>query len=474
MITNYCDYFKSLGLDTPEQSYYTKIRTWDSWYRSNVASFHSYHAHLGKGGSILCHRRSLSMAKKLCEDIADFLLNERVSITCGDDVTGEYVKAVLDAANFVSTGNEYQEIKAATGTVAYVPYVYDMYADDDGYVYGGKVGIHYYSAYDIYPTAWNDGKIINVAFVREAKYRGNTYGLVQHHVLEDTGNGKKYVVYSAVVDGGKSVVPRSMWDAIPEFRGIPERVETGSDIPLFAIDKLAIVNNAGEKGNPLGLPIFANSVDTLAKIDIEYDSFANEFLLGRKKIFVAPEMLQDENGNIVFDPHEGLYYMLPEDFFKDHDKAIEESNMTIREKEHEDAINHDLNILSLKSGFGSQYYRFERGSMATATQVISENSDLYRTIRKHELPLGTALKTLVRAIIRLGIVTGAEGLDQMTDIKIDFDDSIIQDKEAERKRDREDVSMGAMGLAEYRAKWYGEPEEVAATRIRQTPAGGTS
>ena len=49
----------------------------------------------------------------------------------------------------------------------------------------------------------------------------------------------------------------------------------------------------------------------------------------------------------------------------------------------------------------------------------------------------------------------------------DFDDSVIVDKDKERKTDREDVAMGAMQLWEYRAKYYGESEEQAKKSIQQ-------
>ena len=48
-----------------------------------------------------------------------------------------------------------------------------------------------------------------------------------------------------------------------------------------------------------------------------------------------------------------------------------------------------------------------------------------------------------------------------------FNDSILTDEEAERQQDRQDVSMGAMTLVEYRAKWYNETEEEAAKKIVQ-------
>ena len=124
------------------------------------------------------------------------------------------------------------------------------------------------------------------------------------------------------------------------------------------------------------------------------------------------------------------------------------------------AINDDLNYLSLKCGFGTERYRFDGAGAKTATEIISENSDMYRMLKKHETILEDVLKRLIRIIIRLGIVTG-NTLDQNTDVVIDFDDSIIEDKGAERQQDRQDVSMGVMRHEEYRAKWYGETVEQA-------------
>ena len=68
-------------------------------------------------------------------------------------------------------------------------------------------------------------------------------------------------------------------------------------------------------------------------------------------------------------------------------------------------------------------------------------------------------------IIRLGQQLRVPGITDDVEVTIDFDDSIIEDKETERKRDREDVAMGVMSLAEYRAKWYGEDEEEAKKKL---------
>ena len=138
--------------------------------------------------------------------------------------------------------------------------------------------------------------------------------------------------------------------------------------------------------------------------------------------------------------------------------------MEIRADAHEKAINDNLNMLSMKCGFGQNHYKFENGSLQTATQVISENSDMYRSINKHEIILNDVLEELIRIIARLGQVLGV-GTNPDTEVVVNFDDSIIEDKQAERQSDRQDVSMGAMTLVEYRAKWYGETEKEAAKKI---------
>ena len=248
-----------------------------------------------------------------------------------------------------------------------------------------------------------------------------------------------------------------------------ERFYTNSPERQFVIDRLNIANNS-DKDNPMGMAIFANSIDVLQGIDTVYDSYINEFVLGKKRIFVAPEMLGiDVFGNPAFDPNDVVFYKLPEGYLKEGGKPIESVDMNIRADSHEKAINDNLNMLSMKCGFGQNHYRFENGSIQTATQVISENSDMFRSLNKHELILEPVLDELIRIIARLGQVIGQDTKPD-TEVVIEFDDSIIEDKQAERQSDRQDVSMGAMSLEEYRAKWYGEtPEEAARKVVQETP-----
>ena len=461
---NIIKYLNKAGYDTLNSGFYTLIDTWKSWYMGSVRKFHRYKMWNGKE-HVTCKKLGLGMAKKVSEDIADLLLNERVQITIQDNSTSDFVMDVLNANNFFVVGNDYQERKAYTGTVAYVPYLNNIRIDGSGDILtgSGDVKINYVSAENIYPLSWCNGYISECAFVFPKVIGTKKYNHIQIHKIEDD----EYIIENHVVEnttGEGKEIPASEWNSLKGFESMAEYVRTGSKERQFVIDRLNIVNN-WHSDNPMGVAIFANSLDVLQGIDSIYDSYINEFTLGKKRIFVAPEMLgMDLYGNPVFDPDDVIFYQLPEGFLKDGGKPIESVDMEIRAEQHEKGINDSLNMLSMKCGFGQNHYRFENGSIQTATQVISENSDMFRSINKHELILEPVLKELIRIIARLGKVIGVS-VNPETEIVVDFDDSIIEDKQAERQSDRQDVSMGVMSLAEYRAKWYGETEEEAEKKL---------
>ncbi|MCB7321094.1 phage portal protein [Lacrimispora sp. 210928-DFI.3.58] len=410
------------------------------------------------------------MAKMVSEDIADDLMNEKVKITISDTAADEYVQEVLSANNWAVQSNAYQERKAYTGTVAYVPYLDDVEVDGEGAVIAGtgRIRLNYFEAGNIYPLSWLNGIVEECAFVSVHTVHGKKYAHIQVHVRER--EEREYIIYNHVVEctngAGRELEPAE-WKQLRPFRGMSEKAYTGSDKRQFVIDRLNIVNNV-DPDNPMGVSVFANGIDQLRGIDIAYDSYVNEFILGKKRIFVAPEMLnRGMDGSPVFDPNDVTFYQLPEDSLKE-GEALKEVNMEIRAEAHSRAIDDFLNILSVKCGFGTEHYRFEKGSIQTATQVISENSDLYKTIVKHEIILEAVLKELVAIILRLGNILGAS-FNEDAEVVIDFDDSIIEDKATERKEDRNDVAMGAMRLDEYRAKWYGETLEEAAKNLPEVP-----
>ena len=71
------------------------------------------------------------------------------------------------------------------------------------------------------------------------------------------------------------------------------------------------------------------------------------------------------------------------------------------------------------------------------------------------------LEELARIILRLGNSVLHMGLNEDVEISIDFDDSIIEDKQSDFARDMQLLNAGIMNDWEFRAKWMNEDESTA-------------
>ena len=441
---------KNLGYNTFPESFSSLIKTWKQWYDGDVLDFHNYTVYNGIE-YIDCHRYGVGMAKKVSEDWANFLLNEKVVITLEGEKEQQFVDSVLENNNFRVKGNELQERKAALGTTAIVPRIEGMVLTESGeIVSAGEIKMSYCSAPVIYPLSWENGVVKECAFVSEWSENGKNYTYIQLHIIGEDG---LYVIENRAYEGADEIEITSL----PGYEKTPKAVHTGSDLPQFVIDRLNIANPSEE--NPMGISVFASAIDQLKGVDIAYDGYVNEFILGKKRIVVKPEATKTIDGRPIFDARETVYYSLPED--SSSGSIMEQVDMTLRTAEFNAGIQDMLNVLSSKCGFGENHYKYNNGNVSTATQVISENSSLFRTIKKHELIVEEVLVSLCRIILRMGNKYMGMSLNEDVEISIDFDDSIIEDQEANFNRDARLLQMGIMNDWEFRMKWMNEDEATA-------------
>lgn len=458
---NIYEVLKQKGYDTVPSEFYSMIDTWKSWYDGNVKNFHDYQVFNGQN-RVQCRRYSLGMGKKVAEDWANLLMNEKVKITLEGQKEQEFFDSVCKANNFEVKANEMQEMKAGLGTAAYVPRItnvqYRGFLGKVGRIFGiGKtsIKIDYVTAQNIFPLSWENGQVIECAFTSSVTIKGRKYLYLQLHKIGDDEN---YIVENSLYSDNNGILSEVDIHKIPRFEKVAPIVYTGSPYRQFAIDRLNIANNY-DNTLPMGIPAFANAIDQLKGVDISYDSYVNEFVLGKKRVMVQPGATKDLDGNPTFDPTDLTYYVLPEDI-KD-GNLIQPIDMSLRTAEHNAGLQDMLNALSSKCGFGENHYRFDNGSVATATQVISENSTMFRTIKKHEIILHDVLEELARIILRLGNSVLHMGLNENVEISIDFDDSIIEDTRTELQDMRNDVAAGLIRGEIYVAKKYGVSEEEA-------------
>ena len=446
-----------LGYTTIPEAFYEKVSEWKSWYQGNVKGFHSYRVRNGIG-IVNCKRYSLGIGKKICEDWANLLMNEKVKITLEGKKEQEFIDRVLAENNFYVKANEMQEMKSALGTVAYIPRVVGQAVTEGGEIVAGDaqdIAIDYVTIENIYPLSWQNGYIIECAFSSVVSRGGNDYLYLQIHKREDSG---EYTIENRIYRYDNEQLADEQFVNVRGFERIPPVVHTGRTSRQFVIDRPNLANNFNYL-LPTGVSVYANAIDVMQGVDIAYDSYVNEFLLGKKRIMIKPSAAKYLDGEPVFDSNDVAFYVLPEDVSDG--AIITPIDMALRTAEHNTGIQDQLNMLSSKCGFGETHYRFDGGNVATATQVISENSTMFRTIKKHEIVLEQVLKELCRILLGLGNTAMNAGLNEGVEISIDFDDSIIEDKATEFSRDMQLLNAAIMNDWEFRMKWMNEDEATA-------------
>jgi A118 family predicted phage portal protein len=137
-----------------------------------------------------------------------------------------------------------------------------------------------------------------------------------------------------------------------------------------------------------------------------------------------------------FDPGDETYEALASD--DPEDLKITDNSVELRVEEHVAAINAFLNVLCLQLGFSSNTFSFDsKGGIKTATEVVSENSKTYKTIKTVQNQLRPAVEHLIRNIIDVAILYDMEWEGQKIsnlarngyNINIVFDDGVTQDRQ---------------------------------------------
>lgn len=429
------------------------ISNWREWYTGDVKAFHNYSIYNGKK-YVPMKRLTLNMAKRVCEDWANLLLNEKTDITVGDAHSQEVIHKALEDCKFWQKGNEGIEKSFALGIGAFVVVVDNIGINERGELADlskSKVKVKFVNGTKIRPITFEGEEITECAFINVNSNK--TY--ISIHLKNELGN---YEIHNIACKGEGDNLTFDEQDHTV--------FDTQNSIPWFFIIKPNIANNV-DINSPLGISIFANAIDSLKEIDLVFDSYANEFILGRKRIFVnAEEWFVNKNGEEtdVFDSNDVVNYYLPSS--TDGKQIITDVTSELRVEAHLTALQNHLSLFGYKCGLGTEHFKLENGNVySNQLQVVSVNSDMFRNLRKHEILIEDVLISLVRTMLYAINTFTSETVDMRAEITIKFDDSIIIDEETERAKDLTDVNSGVMSKYEYRMKWYNEDEKTARQKV---------
>ncbi len=454
--------FKSIfelgGVPAFQQFYNAGIFPWKWVYRGFYDAWH-----LIKAPTIdnpLAKRRMyyLNLSKALCAELAGMVWTDQtaVSITTNGhsstannpDPLHQFVEGVLFQNNFGVKMLEAIEQAAALGGEA-IKVWHEVRRDSEGKEIpnSARIKIGWCMADQFIPTAWDNAEVTEGVFISRVAKGGYYYTKLEWHKWD----GLTYVIsnelYRSDMYRNGTTEPQDILGIRVPLADLYPLLEeetriTNVEASLFSYFRTPVANNIDDN-SPLGVSMYANAMETLHAIDICFDSFVREFRLGKKRIIVPARLIKT-----VVDPSNGMmrrYFDATDETYEalntdtGDDLKIQDNSVELRVDEHVEAINAFLNIFCLQVGLSAGTFSFDaKGGLKTATEVVSENSKTYKTVRNFQNMLRPAIIRLIDNIISVAALYDMQTEDGQSvaalrdrgyKVNISMDDGITQDRQ---------------------------------------------
>ena len=215
----------------------------------------------------------------------------------------------------------------------------------------------------------------------------------------------------------------------------------------------------------MGVALFHDAIDALQTVDLAFNNLGDDLIMGRKLLALPESMLtKDENGNAQVPMLSGKRFFLGVKSNTYDDKmVVYEYNPSLRVDENREALSTALQMLGKRIGFGIKAYALDdQGGITTAKQVAADNSEMMRAVRRHEHIIKPAIQSLLTAACGIYRELGTAKLEDIAgQVNVVLGDSIMQDDDSLRERDRADVAAGLLEPWRYMVRWQGYTEGEA-------------
>jgi A118 family predicted phage portal protein len=348
----------------------------------------------------------MNAAKAICEEFTALTFAEHPEIKLNNPTAADFIDKTLDNACFWEQIQDFLTVSYALGGGSLKLYINE-----------GEPAIDFITAEKMYPIGWRNGRISEMIFCSTEASDGQYITNLEKYRPGETQN-------LSFLSDSRTALGRRF-----ERQGVPEII-TGAAAGLFAVFKPAAANNF-DPDSPLGVSVFASAADTLKALDIAFDSFMREFILGKKRIIVPAASIQTvidpETGNMTryFDADDEAFVALKTE---DTDALkIADNTVALRVDEHISAIESLYKMLCFQVGVSAGTFSLSNGLhyyTKTASEVLSQNAKSARTIRLNQNNLAKTLKKTVQSLLIIGQALGMiEDID--TEIDIIWKDNVI-------------------------------------------------
>jgi A118 family predicted phage portal protein len=482
------DVFELEGVPAFREYYTLFIFVWQAIYKGFYKAWHEVPVKTirdpkGKTRTLA----TMNAGKMACSQMARYVWNERCSIKASmanapeDDPLDGFLQYVLKDNRFGSAFGDLLEKSFALGGGALKEWV-EVPKDENGNDIGeGKVRIGYTMASQFVPTAWDNSKVTSGIFVSREARDGYYYTVVEWHHWDGTTYRITNDLYRQPIKGSEPQNILGWWYPLDKVYPLLSPDTTMEDVQQAFFQYVRPFGaNYADDNSPLGMSIYAPALNTLHGLDIMFDSLQREFVLGKKRIIAPARSMKVSAGvngsrpDRYFDADDEVWEALATD--NQEDLKIYDNSVDLRVEPHITGINGDLSILCAQIGFDPGTLSFDATKgLKTATEVISENSKTFGTVKAHENLLKDALEDMVHAIfdlaVRYGLTWEGKTIESLIsggyDVSVQFDDSIIEDKNAEINRGVSLVGAGLMSKKKFMTDMLGYTPENADSELKQ-------
>ena len=328
----------------------------------------------------------------------------------------------------------------------------------------GGIAAEFVSADKIIPISFgDDGKPIDIAFLTVKKVGDVDYftRFERHYFTNGNLTIENKCFHSQTAnDIG---LPCSL-EAVEEWGNIDPGPITypGMNRMDFGYYRNPIKNKVD--GSACGISIYESAVDLIRKADIQGARLDWEYESGERAIHVDNKALKQDKSTGRFGMarlSKRLYRGLNLEVGKDQE-LLKEYSPEMRDEAFKRGLEEYKREIEFSVGLAYGDLSDVQEVAKTATEIKASKNRKYNRVTAIQNNLYDCLEDFVA-----GLAFYNSMLNSGYEFSCKFNDSILTDEEAERQQDRQDVSMGAMTLVEYRAKWYNETEEEAAKKIVQ-------
>lgn len=468
----YLNKTRNLRLDA---DYYGNIEIWRQWWKGDVPDIHDQKEDAPDGSVISRRLASLRMPKHVCEDWANLLLNDKTTLQIGDAATSAYLLGsdeqqtggLLRQLHFWENANRLVEQAYWSGTGAFVMSVENLTVDASGNALPslqGSIRLDYDPACCILPISVERGVVTEAAFVSECMIGGKPAVYLQTHAVR---NGSRTITneWFEVTDD-ISGTPKFAKAKTPP--GMVESITVSGSPAWFSLFSPAAAKNI-DGGMGLGMSIFSEALDAAQMVDYAFDNYRQDIRLGGKKIFYDRSLCRkwvDKEGTEHAVPpdavHRQVFYELPTpEGGIDQPAAWREYNPDLRTASNHQAVQDALDMMSFKCKLGCHRYKFDQGTVTTATEYTGSRQDLVQNANKNQIPIETALIGILRAMLWAAKTLLGAPVDPETSISVNWDDSYIVSEAERTSQLREDALAGLVPRCRYLSARYSLSEEEA-------------